>query len=90
MQAKSSFPGYGNAEDLQNWINRTQTTIEQKINNANQKYGSEAWYGAQNISSKPTAPGAGERTVKRTGKVTSGPNAGKTATEYSDGTVEYK
>jgi hypothetical protein len=30
------------------------------------------------------------RTVTRTGKVTNGPNAGKTATEYSDGTVEYK
>ena len=55
IQAKSSFPGYGNAKDLQDWITRTQGTIEQKINNANQKYGSEDWYGAQGISSKPAA-----------------------------------
>ena len=31
-----------------------------------------------------------ERTVVRSGKVTTGPNAGKTVVEYSDGTREYK
>ena len=35
------------------------------------------------------APAAG-KTVLRQGKVTSGPNAGKTKDEYSDGTSEYK
>ena len=35
------------------------------------------------------APAAG-RTVVRQGKVTAGPNSGKTAVEYSDGTVEYR
>jgi hypothetical protein len=89
MQAKSSFPGYGNAQDLQDWVNNTNTMLERKINNVNAKYGSEDWYGAQGISAKPSAPGA-NRTVKRTGKVTSGPNAGKTAVEYADGTVEYQ
>jgi len=88
-QARSSFPGYGNAEDLQTWINNTNSMLERKINNVNSKYGSEDWYGAQGINTKtPTSGGA--RTVKRTGKVTSGANAGKTAVEYSDGTVEYK
>lgn len=90
MQAKSSFPGYGNAQDLQDWVNNTNAMLERKINNVNSKYGSEDWYGAQGISTKtPTAPGA-QRTVKRTGKVTSGPNQGKTAVEYSDGSVEYQ
>lgn len=56
IQAKSSFPGYGNAKDLQDWITRTQGTIEQKISNANQKYGSEDWYGAQGISAKNKTP----------------------------------
>ena len=89
MQAKSSFPGYGNAKDLQDWIDNTNNMLERKINAANSKYGSENWYGAQGISGKtPTAPQ--NRTVKRTGKVTSGPNAGKTAIEYTDGTVEYQ
>ena len=89
MQAKSSFPGYGNAKDLEDWVTNTNTMLERKIANANAKYGSEDWYGAKGISAKPTAPGA-NRAVKRTGKVTSGPNAGKTAVEYEDGTVEYK
>jgi hypothetical protein len=88
-QARSSFPGYGNAEDLQTWITNTNAMLERKINNVNSKYGSEDWYGATGINTKDK-PAGGARTVKRTGKVTSGPNAGKTATEYSDGTVEYK
>lgn len=89
MQAKSSFPGYGDAVALQDWVNNTNTMLERKISNVNSKYGSEDWYGAQGISAKPSAPGA-NRQVKRTGKVTSGANAGKTAIEYSDGTVEYQ
>jgi hypothetical protein len=51
-QAKSSFPGYGNAKDLQEWITNTNAMLERKINNANQKYGSEDWYGAAPISTK--------------------------------------
>jgi hypothetical protein len=89
MQAKSSFPGYGNAKDLQDWVDNTNALLERKINNVNSKYGSENWYGAQGISAN-APPVGGTRTVKRTGKVTSGANAGKTAVEYSDGTVEYK
>lgn len=38
----------------------------------------------------PKAATLAPRTVVRTGKVTSGANAGKTVTEYSDGTREYK
>jgi hypothetical protein len=59
MQAKSSFPGYGNAQDLQDWINNTNSMLERKINNANAKYGTDTWYGAQGINSKPAAPAAG-------------------------------
>jgi hypothetical protein len=55
-QAKSSFPGYGNAEDLQTWINNTNTMLERKINNVNAKYGSEDWYGAQGIGTKQPTP----------------------------------
>jgi hypothetical protein len=89
MQAKSSFPGYGDAQALQDWVNNTNSMLERKISNVNAKYGSEDWYGAQGISSKNPAAGA-NRQVKRTGKVTSGANAGKTAIEYTDGTVEYQ
>ena len=59
MQAKSSFPGYGNAKDLQDWIDNTNSMLERKISSANAKYGSENWYGAQGISTKPAAPVAG-------------------------------
>jgi len=37
---------------------------------------------------KGTPPPA--KTVTRTGKITSGPNKGKTVTEFSDGTQEIK
>ena len=50
MQAKSSFPGYGNAKDLQDWVNNTNSLLERKIGNVNSKYGSENWYGTQGIS----------------------------------------
>jgi len=53
-QAKSSFPGYGNAKALEEWMTNTNAMLERKINNANQKYGSESWYGANGISSKPS------------------------------------
>ena len=53
-QAKSSFPGYGNAKDLQEWITNTNSMLERKINLTNQKYGSEDWYGANAISGKPS------------------------------------
>jgi len=53
MMAKSSFPGYGNAKALQDWITNTDNVLQQKINNANQKYGSENWYGANPVSLKP-------------------------------------
>ncbi len=56
MQAKSSFPGYGNAKDLQDWVDNTNALLERKINNVNAKYGSENWYGAQGVSTKPAAP----------------------------------
>jgi hypothetical protein len=59
-QAKSSFPGYGNAKDLQDWINNTNAMLERKINNANQKYGSESWYGAAPITTKPTGKTGGK------------------------------
>jgi hypothetical protein len=39
------------------------------------------------LDTKEPAP---KKTVKRTGKVKSGPNAGKTVVEYTDGTKEYK
>lgn len=58
MQAKSSFPGYGNAKDLQDWVDDTTARLERKIASANSKYGSENWYGAQGISSKTTPPPA--------------------------------
>jgi hypothetical protein len=51
-QARSSFPGYGNPKDLQDWVTNTNAMLERKINNVNQKYGSEDWYGAQGISTK--------------------------------------
>jgi len=56
MQAKSSFPGYGNAEDLQTWVTNTNSMLERKINSVNAKYGSEDWYGAKGIGTKQSTP----------------------------------
>lgn len=56
-QAKSSFPGYGDAKALNEWLTNTKAMLERKINLTNQKYGSEDWYGANPISAKPAAKG---------------------------------
>jgi hypothetical protein len=54
-EAKSSFPGYGDAKALNEWLINTKAMLDRKINLTNQKYGSEDWYGATPISGKPTA-----------------------------------
>jgi hypothetical protein len=44
-QAKSTFPGYGNAEALQKWIDNTNNMLDQKFATYQDKYGSMKWYG---------------------------------------------
>jgi hypothetical protein len=44
-QARSTFPGYGNAEALQKWIDNTNFMLDQKFNSYENKYGSMKWYG---------------------------------------------
>jgi len=46
--ARSSFPGYGNAQALQSWIDNTNSMLTQKVGNYEQKYGSMNWYGNAN------------------------------------------
>jgi hypothetical protein len=55
-QAKSSFPGYGDAIALQKWVNNTDTMLRRKIDNANSKYGTDSWYGVTGINTKDKAP----------------------------------
>jgi hypothetical protein len=47
-QAKSTFPGYGNAKALQDWINNTNAMLDQKFSIYQDKYGSMKWYGNTN------------------------------------------
>lgn len=97
--AKSTFPGYGDAKALNEWMVNTNALLEQKINATNDKYGTDKWYGAKGIAGNPqgAAPGApgapgasGNKTVVREGAVLSGPNKGKTIVQYSDGTTGYR
>jgi hypothetical protein len=44
-QAKSTFPGYGNAKALQDWIDNTNSMLDQKFATYQDKYGSMKWYG---------------------------------------------
>lgn len=46
--ARSSFPGYGNADALQKWIDNTNSMLTQKVGNYEQKYGGMNWYGNAN------------------------------------------
>jgi hypothetical protein len=55
-QAKSSFPGYGDATALQDWVDNTNARLTRKINNLNSKYGSEDWYGAKGINAEKSKP----------------------------------
>jgi hypothetical protein len=48
-QAKSTFPGYGDADALKDWIDNTNRMLERKIRNTNEKYGNPNWYGATTV-----------------------------------------
>ena len=52
-QAKSTFPGYGDADALKDWIDNTSRMLERKIRNTNEKYGNPNWYGATSIEVSP-------------------------------------
>ena len=57
-QARSTFPGYGNAEALQKWIDNTNTMLDQKFATYENKYGSMKWYGNTNpMQPKSSATG---------------------------------
>jgi hypothetical protein len=47
-QAKSTFPGYGNAKALQDWIDNTNNMLDQKFAIYQDKYGNMKWYGNTN------------------------------------------
>lgn len=52
-QAKSTFPGYGDADALKDWIDNTNRMLERKIRNTNEKYGNPNWYGATTVEANP-------------------------------------
>jgi hypothetical protein len=66
MQAKSTFPGYGDESALQDWIDNTKIMLNRKIKNTNEKYGSPNWYGASPIQSNTQS--GGNFTIKEKGK----------------------
>lgn len=53
-QAKSTFPGFGNAQNLQDWTDRTNQAIDNYIKRQDAKYGNENWYGASKAPGKPS------------------------------------
>jgi len=67
-QARSTFPGYGNAKALQDWIDNTNAMLDQKFATYQEKYGSMKWYGNVNpMQPKSSATGdfgGGEFTIK--------------------------
>jgi hypothetical protein len=57
MQAKSTFPGYGDEAALQDWIDNTNKMLNRKIKNTNEKYGSSNWYGDTPIQANTQSGG---------------------------------
>lgn len=51
IAAKSSFPGYGDAKILQQWINDTRTLLQNSLNRQAEQYGFK-----QRVPSTPTTP----------------------------------
>jgi hypothetical protein len=66
-QAKSTFPGFANAQNLQDWVDRTNLAIDNYMKRQDDKYGGAQWYGAGTtpgvpgggVADKPAGPGAG-------------------------------
>ena len=57
-QAKSTFPGFSNAKNLQDWTDRTNQAIDNYLQRQNDKYGDVQWYGAGAAPGAPSAPAA--------------------------------
>ena len=58
-QAKSTFPGFSNAKNLQDWVDRTNLAIDNYIKRQDAKYGDAQWYGVGQTPGKPSDAGAG-------------------------------
>lgn len=54
VAAKSSFPGYGDAKILQQWINDTKTLLQSSLARQSEQYGFK-----QRVATTPAAPAAG-------------------------------
>jgi hypothetical protein len=51
IAAKSSFPGYGNADNLQRWINDTKALLQNSLSRQSEQYGFK-----QRVTAAPTQP----------------------------------
>ena len=63
MMARSTFPGYGNAEALNAWIQNTNNMLDSKVGLYEQKYGGMGWYGNA-APTKTTPQGDGGWSIK--------------------------
>ena len=56
-QAKSTFPGFANAKNLQDWTDRTNEAINNYIKRQDAKYGDAQWYGSSAAPGTPSSTG---------------------------------
>jgi hypothetical protein len=53
--SKASFPGYGNAKNLENWVKETRRTLQESLDRQSQQFGFR-----QGTPTSPVAPPGGE------------------------------
>ena len=87
-QMIKDFPAYtASPEVMERWVERAAKTANRFLKRSEQRYGFDTEYAQED---RFTGNKEKERTVTKTGVVQDGPNKGKKAIQYSDGTIEYK
>jgi hypothetical protein len=87
-QMIKDFPAYtADPVIMERWTDRAAKTANRFLKRSEQRFGFDTEYAQED---RFTGNKEKDRTVTKTGVVQDGPNKGKKAIQYSDGTIEYK
>jgi hypothetical protein len=87
-QMIKDYPAYtADAEIMEKWTDRAAKTANRFLKRSEQRFGFDTEYAQED---RFTGNKEKQKTVTKTGVVQDGPNKGKRAIQYSDGTIEYK
>jgi hypothetical protein len=90
-QMIKDFPAYtADPVIMERWTDRAAKTANRFLKRSEQRFGFDTEYAQEDRFTGNKENKEKEKTVTKTGVVQDGPNKGKRAIQYSDGSIEYK